>query len=64
MKTTHQITIHGQRITVTINRMATRFGTLFVLENDYGEPVMSQKAFKTEKEALEYETTSLVKMLS
>jgi hypothetical protein len=64
MKTTHQITVHGQRVTVTVKRVATRFGPLFVPANDYGEPVTTSKGFKTEKEALEHETESLNRMLT
>ena len=64
MKTTHQITVHGQQVTITVKRVATRFGPLFVPENDYGEPVTTQKGFRTEKESLEHETKSLTRMLA
>jgi hypothetical protein len=43
MKTTHQMTVHGQRVTITIRTVETRFGPLFVPENDYGEPVWARR---------------------
>ena len=64
MKTKHQTTVNGQRITITIRRVETRFGPLFVPTNDYGEPVTTPKGFTTEKEALEHETKSLNRMLT
>ncbi|MHC1765876.1 MAG: recombinase family protein [Verrucomicrobiia bacterium] len=64
MKTTHQITVHGQQVTITVKRVATRFGILFVPTNNYGEPATAVKGFKTEREALEHETESLKRMLA
>ena len=63
MNTTHKVTIHGQPVTITIRTVATRFGILFVPENDYGEPVMVVKGFTTAAEALEHETKSLSQIL-
>ncbi len=64
MKTKHEITINGERITITITKVETRFGSIFVPENDYGEPVAGVMGFGSEQEALEEETKSLTKMLS
>jgi hypothetical protein len=64
MKTKHEITINGERITVTITKVETRFGAVFVPENDYGEPLVIVKGFESEQEALEQETKSLTAMLS
>ena len=64
MKTKHEITIKGERITVTITKVETRFGFIFVPENDYGEPVVVVKGFETEEEALKREIQSLEAMLS
>ena len=64
MNTTHEITINGERITVTITKVETRFGFIFVPSNDYGEPVVVVKGFESEQEALEQETKSLTAMLS
>lgn len=64
MKTRHEITINGERITVTITKVETRFGFIFVPENDYGEPVVRIMGFESEEEALEQETKSLTAMLS
>ncbi len=64
MKTKHEITINGERITITITKVETRFGSIFVPENDYGEPVAVVMGFGSEQEALEEETKSLTKMLS
>jgi len=63
MKTTHKVTIHGQPVTITIRKVETRFGVLFVPENDYGEPVMVVGGFSTEQEALDDETKSLTQIL-
>jgi hypothetical protein len=64
MKTKHAITIKGEAITITITKVETRFGFIFVPENDYGEPVVVVKGFDSEGEALEQETKSLTAMLS
>jgi hypothetical protein len=64
MKTYHEVIINGERITITITKVETRFGFVFVPENDYGEPVVAVKGFCSEKEALEQETKSLVAMFS
>ena len=64
MKTKHEIRINGERITITITKVETRFGSIFVPENDYGEPVVIVKGFESEQEALEQETKSLTAMLS
>jgi hypothetical protein len=64
MKTQHEITINGERITVTITKVETRFGPVWVPENDYGEPVVVVMGFSSEEEALEEETKSLTTMLS
>ena len=64
MKTKHEVTINGERIIVTITKVETRFGHIFVPENDYGEPVVIVKGFESEQEALERETQSLTAMLS
>ena len=64
IRTKHEITVNGERITVTITRVETRFGFIFVPENDYGEPVVVVKGFESEQEALEAETKSLTAMLS
>lgn len=64
MKTTHEITICGERITITITRVETRFGYVFIPSNDFGEPVVVVKGFESEQEALEQETKSLTAMLS
>jgi len=64
LKTKHRVTIKGERITVTITKVETRFGFIFVPENDYGEPVVVVKGFDSEQEALEQETKSLTAMLS
>lgn len=64
MKTEHEITISGEKITITITKVETRLGSIFVPKNDYGEPVVRIMGFKSEKEALEQETKSLTAMLS
>jgi hypothetical protein len=64
MKTKHEITINGENIIVTITKVETRFGQIFVPENDYGEPVVVVMGFESEQEALEEETKSLTAMLS
>ena len=64
MKTQHEVTINNERITITITKAQTRFGFIFVTENDYGEPVVVVKGFYSEQEALEQETKSLRAMLS
>ena len=64
MKTKHEITINGERITVTITKVETRFGFIFIPANDYGEPVVIVKGFESEQEALEQEIKSLTAMLS
>jgi hypothetical protein len=64
MKTKHEITIKGERISITITKVETRFGPVWVPENDYGEPVVVVMGFGSEEEALEEETKSLTTMLS
>jgi hypothetical protein len=64
MKSKHEITINGERITITITKVETRFGSIFVPTNDYGEPVVVVKGFESEQEALEQEIKSLTAMLS
>jgi hypothetical protein len=64
MKSKHEITINGERITVTITKVETRFGSIFVPTNDCGEPVVVVKGFESEQEALEQEIKSLTAVLS
>jgi len=50
--------------TITVQKVETRFGTLFLATNNFGEPYLDVPAFKTEDEALLWDMKNIDAILS
>lgn len=64
-RTSKRVEISGERIVITVEAFATgRFGYVFKARNDYGEPCVSDKGYRTAQEAFSAELNELRAMLS
>lgn len=57
------IRVAGAEVTVTVQAMPSKVGTVYVAGNDYGEPRMTLEAYRTESEAMEAEIHHLRTLL-
>lgn len=64
MKIYHTVKINGETIQITITKVVTPFGYIFVPSSDFGEPVVIAMGFTTKNDALNQEIASLTSMLS
>ena len=61
---TIKVIISGIEIEITVNKMQTNFGFVYVAQNNYGEPQTTEKGFSSENEAFGNEVSELILMIS
>lgn len=57
------VSINGNEILITVNRFYGNFGTVYVASNNYGEPKLTIRGFRSKAEAVENEISELRQML-